>query len=185
MALRPETIAFLRYLQANALLRAKIRAETDCTLLYCGYIPWTGALGNVVEKGMWKDIKDFKKKHPEYNHLETLTEVLGRVAASGTGHPSLLKHVEHIVGAPGFPERPDALILWKALSGIFASNAIGKVSFAIGAGVIPTEKVFASTEVAVLLRNPLVDPISKDMLEYYLRCIESGQTSINVSFIAS
>jgi len=69
------------------------------------------------------------------------------------------------------------------LSGIYASKAIGSVSFYIGSGVSKSNKVFAATEIPVLLRNPHVDPVTKDILSYYQRCIQSGQTAINFGFI--
>ena len=73
-----------------------------------------------------------------------------------------------------------------SLSGIFASNAIGAVSFQVGSEV-SQKKVFAMTEVSVLARNPRVDPLTKELLAYFQRCIHTRQTdiiNINVGFIA-
>jgi hypothetical protein len=45
-------------------------------------------------------------------------------------------------------------------------------------------KVFAATELPVLLRNRAVDPLTRDLLAYYDRCLKSGQSGINTGFIA-
>jgi hypothetical protein len=57
------------------------------------------------------------------------------------------------------------------------------VSFQIGSGVTD-QKVFATTELAVLSRNPNVDVITKDLISYYQRCVDSGNTDIGVGFLA-
>lgn len=82
------------------------------------------------------------------------------------------------------PKNPDGLMIWKALSGIFAANASGAVSFWIGSGVNES-KVFVMAEIKILLRNPNVDPLAKDLLEYYLRCVENKNADMNVGFISA
>jgi hypothetical protein len=109
-----------------------------------------------------------------------LPDVLARIPVPSTGHPNLLKYVQHVERL--VPWKPDGFTLWKALSGIFAANATGSVSFQIGSGVSATEKVFAATEIGVLARNPGIDAITRDLLAYFQRCIQSGQTSVNVGF---
>jgi hypothetical protein len=172
MPLRAETLAFLKYLQSNPLVRAKIRASPSCTLLYAGSF----------FKPAWKEIAELKRANRSYAHLETLPDVLGKTPVPGTRHASLLAYIQHI--EQQVPWKPDGVTLWRVVSGIFASNAVGKISFQIGSNVTRIDKVFASTEVAVLARNPNVDPVSRDLLEYYRRCINSGQADINVGFVA-
>jgi hypothetical protein len=75
--------------------------------------------------------------------------------------------------------------MWRALSGIFAANAEGAVSFQIGSGVTPQRKVFAANEVAVLARNSKVDATTSDLVAYYQRCIASGQPDINTGFMSA
>ncbi len=70
------------------------------------------------------------------------------------------------------------------LSGLFAANAEGAVSFWVGSKVTKTDKVFAATEVAVLSRNPRIDATTRDLLAYFQRCIQSKQPNINLGFIA-
>ena len=82
------------------------------------------------------------------------------------------------------PWRDNDYIVWHAVSGIFASNASGAVSFMIGSGVSKRAlKVFACTEAGVLDRNQDIDQVSKDMLQYYLRCIENGDDGMNVALM--
>lgn len=82
------------------------------------------------------------------------------------------------------PKNPDGLMIWKALSGIFAANAYGAVSFWIGSGV-DESKVFVMTEIKLLLRNPNVDPLANELLEYYLRCVQSKNPDMNARFISA
>jgi hypothetical protein len=58
------------------------------------------------------------------------------------------------------------------------------VSLCILSGVSPEEKVFAATEVSVMLRNPDVDAASKDRLECYKRCMLTKSSDINVAYIS-
>jgi hypothetical protein len=169
MALQPGTRALLSILQAQPALRWQIRAAPDRTLLYSGSF----------FKPIWREIAEQKRSNPQLASKETLPEVLARLPVPGTTYPNLLAFVEDVED----PWQPDGYIVWRALSGIFASNARGSVSFQIGSGVEAT-KVFAVTELGVLLRNPKVDGITKDLLVYFQRCIESRQPNVNLGFIA-
>lgn len=182
MALLPPAQAFLRYLHANPQVRGRIRAGTDRTLLYSGFIHAPTALAGVMAKPMWKELQDLKASLDNLQDKDILTDVLVTVPAPGTPHATLLAYVQTVEAALP-PGSKDVFEIWKALSGIFAANAVGKVSFLIGHGVDPGEKVFAATEIAILLRNPNVDPATKDMLAYYDRCIKQGSFDIGVSLV--
>ena len=172
MSFQPPTRQFLTFLQDNPLIRGQIRAAPDQTLLYAGFF----------FKPMWKEIKDFKAANPEFAQKETLPEVLARVAAPGTGHANLLAYMQTV--EKQVPWKPDSFTLWRALSGIFASNAVGAVSFQIGSGITKSDKVFAATELAVLMRNPNLDAATKELLHYFERCLETKQTNINFGLVA-
>ena len=163
------TRQFLAFLHDNPSIRGRIRARPNRTLLYAG----SGL------KPMWKEIADLKRAHPELAGEETLPEVLATLPVPGTGGSTLLAYAKDVEGQ--VPSRPDGFVMWRALSGIFASNAVGSVSFQIGAGVAREHKVFAATEIWVLLRNPNVDARTRDLLQYYERCIRSGVADLNVS----
>jgi hypothetical protein len=169
MALQPGTRALLTILHAQPALRWQVRAAPDRTLLYSGSF----------FKPIWREISELKRSNPQLASKETLPEVLARLPVPGTTYPSLLAFVQDVED----PWQPDGYIVWRALSGIFASNAQGRVSLQIGSGV-EAKKVFAATELGVLLRNPHVDAVTKDLLAYFQRCIESRQPNVNLGFIA-
>jgi hypothetical protein len=170
MSLQPGTRALLSVLHAQPALRWQIRAAPDCTLLYSGSF----------FKPVWKEIADLKRSNLALSNKETLPDVLARLPVPGTTYPNLLAFVQDVEQ----PWQPDGYVVWRALSGIFASNAVGKVSFQIGSGV-EASKVFAATELNVLLRNPKVDGVTRDLLAYFKRCIESRQPGVNLGFMAS
>jgi hypothetical protein len=172
MVLQPPTQELLSYLQSHPEIRRQIRAAPDKTLVYAGYF----------FKPMWKEIADLKHRYPEVADKDTLPDVLKRIPVPGTSHSNLLAYVQDV--EQKVPWKPDGFTLWKELSALYASGAKGAVSFQIGSGVSPSAKVFAATEVDALLSNPDVDPTTKDMLAYYQRCIQMGQTDINVGFIS-
>ena len=171
MNFRPETLEFLTFLKNHPDLRRQIRAAAGQTLVYAGSF----------FKPMWREIEEFKRTNADYARKETLPEILTRLPAPKPQYANLRAYVETLVDK--VPWQPDGFTIWRALSGIFAANAVGAVSFQIGSG-ITDQKVFAATELAVLSRNPKVDLITKDLLSYYKRCIESGNTEIGVGFIA-
>jgi hypothetical protein len=173
---------FLQYLQAHPEIRSRIHAEEDRTLLY------SGSFFNP----MWKDIK--ARTDPALAGKQTLEDVLWSIALPGTSYTNLAAKVQDViqkVDKDNVDARANRDILWRALSGIFASNARGKVSFQIGDGVSkrldPTKQrnVFAATEIDVLLRNPHVSATTKDLLAYFKRCIQSNQADINLGFISA
>ncbi len=170
MGLQPGTRALLGLLQAQPALRWRIRAAPNCTLLYSGSF----------FKPAWKEIADFKRTHPELASKETLPDVLARLPVPGTTYPSLLAFVQDVEQ----PWQPDGFVVWRALSGIFASNAEGSVSFQVGSG-IGDSKVFAATELGVLLRNPKVDQVTRDLLAYFQRCVQTRQADIHLGFLSA
>jgi hypothetical protein len=172
--LQEPTKKFLSLLRAHPEIRHRIRAAPNRTLLYAGSF----------FKPMWKEIEDYKRTHPEVAHKETLNEVLRQIVVPGTAS-SLFALVEHLESEWKEPKEPQRFIVWRALSGIFASNATGSVSFQIGSAVTAEKKAFAATEVGVLLRNPKVDANTKDLLAYFQRCIQSHQADINLGFISA
>ena len=196
--LHPATTEFLKFLHANPAIRRQIRAFPDKTLLYAGDLPnpfataWFAALpptwrpaqqpktrdGQVVT-GVWNRLDVPENREPYLRDKEILPQVLKRIPLPGSQFPNLLAYAEDVHRQ--VPPKPDQAILWRALSGIFASNAVGAVSFFMG-GDVTAVKVFASTEIPVLLRNPNVDALTTDMLAYYQRCIAAGDPSL-ASFI--
>jgi hypothetical protein len=168
MPLQQSTRDFLIYLQKNKPVRDRIKADRDKTLLYAG----------VVFAPAWREMEAFQRKHP--GTVQMLPDVLKRIAAP-PGSSGTLN--DHVLALTRTLPPADQLVVWKALSGILASNAEGTVYFYVGSGVDRAGKVFPSTEISVLARNPKVSYESKQLLEYYLRCVRNKQTSMNMGFL--
>jgi hypothetical protein len=176
MVIDDETKVFLKYLKAHPEIRSRIHAGHDRTLLYSGdfFNP------------LWKEIT--ARTDPALANKQILQDVLVLIAVPGTGYANLLAYVQAVAKRV---DKANGDLLWRALSGIFASNATGAVSFQIGKGVSKevraddTRNVFAATEIDVLLRNPHVDATTKDLLAYFKRCIQSKQADINLGFISA
>ena len=171
MPLLQSTKEFLRFLKKNPIIRSKITAPPNATLLYAG---------NFI-RPVWQELEQLRRTKRDIATKILLPDVLANIKTPAQVHPTLLawaKALDNLV-----PWKENGFIVWRALSGIYASNARGTVSFYIGSGVIRDEKVFAATELPVLLRNPKVNAVTKNVLAYYQRCIRNGQSAINFGFI--
>jgi hypothetical protein len=168
MAIQPQTRDFLNYLQQNKGVRDLIRAERNKTLLYAG--EFSGPI--------WSQVESFQRKHP--GAVQILPDVLKSIPAP-TGHAGTLK--DHVDALTHTVPSNDQLVIWEALSGIFASNAEGTVYFSVGSGIDPMDKVFPSTEISVLMRNPRVSAVPRQLVEYYQRCVREKKTDINTGFM--
>jgi hypothetical protein len=131
---------------------------------------------------MWKEIAELKGSDAQYADKETLPDVLVRIPVPGRPYANLLEWVKDLERIE--PWRDNGFVAWRAVSGIFAANATGAVSFRVGSGITRAEKVFAATEIGVLARNPKVDALTRDILAYYQRCLQSGQADMNFGFVA-
>ena len=176
---QPATKQFFKFLQDNPAIRNQIHAAPGKTLVYSG----------TFFAAAWKEIQARKLTDPQVAEKEILPEVLARIHVPGKllpnpakPFPTLLAYVKDLEGR--VPSNPDAFMIWRALSGLFCANASGAVSFWIGGGVNDS-KVFVATEIKVLLRNPNVTPLTKDLLEYYLRCVQNKNADMNVGFISA
>jgi len=150
----------------------RIAAPPNCTLLYAG----------TFFRPVWQELERLRALHPELAAKRLLPDVLAQVTTPGQVAPTLLAWAKSLDNLT--PWSANGFVAWRALSGIYASNAVGTVSFYVGSGISKASKVFAATEVPVLLRNPNVDTVTKDILGYYQRCVQSGQSAVNLGFIA-
>jgi hypothetical protein len=172
MALQQPIKDLLSFLRRNPGIRMRIAAPPDSTLLYAG----------AFFRPVWQELERLRASHPELAAKRLLPDVLAQIPTPGQPAPTLLawaKSLDSLV-----PWSANGFIAWRALSGIYASNAVGAVSFYVGSGITKAGKVFAATEVPVLLRNSNVDAVTKDILGYYQRCIQSGQSAVNFGFVA-
>ena len=139
MPLLPQTKALLQFLNKNPLVRSQIAAPCDATILYAG---------RLIQPA-WMEIEAWKRSMPQMATKMTLPDVLAGVKLLGQPFPDLLLWAKSLDSLS--PWKDNGFIGWRALSGIFASNARGSVSFVIGSGVTRQDKVFAATEVAIFL----------------------------------
>ena len=171
MPLQRATKELLMFLHDNPNLRSRIRAPANATLLYAGNF----------FRPVWQELEQLKRTNALIATKTLLPEVLASIQTPAQPHPNLLAWAKSIDALD--PWKDNRFVAWRALSGIFAANATGAVSFCVGSKVARGEKVFAATELPVLMRNPNVDPLTKDILAYYQRCLRTGQTSMNFGFI--
>ncbi len=185
MALSSRTTLFLRYLHDHPAVRRALRASPGKALFYAGELKNT--IGNSYygfgyDAPVWRSLLALQKTEPQWADKEILPQVMERVPAPDTKFPSLRHYAESVEEElrRTLPrESPDMLIMWRALSGIYAANASGAVSFYLGAQAGAPQKVFAATEIWILLRNAQVDDTTRDYLAYLKRCLESGQADLN------
>lgn len=171
MSLLPQTKELLGLLQKNPAIRARIAAAPNTTLLYAG---------NFI-RPVWQELEQLKRTNSAFARKQVLPDVLAAIQTPGRAHPTLLAWAKALDTLA--PWKENGFIAWRALSGLFAANAVGTVSFYIGSNIVKSEKVFAATELPVLARNPNVDPMTKDILAYYQRCVQSGHTAVNFGYI--
>ncbi len=172
LALLPPTRDLLRHLHDHPSLRSQIAAPADKTLLYAGQ--WV--------RPVWQELAELRRSNPQVADKVMLPDVLGRLLTPGAPELTLLAWAKAIDKLG--PWRDNGFVVWRALSGLFAANAKGTVSFVVGEGVSRADKVFAATELAVLQRNGHVDEKTQDILAYYQRCLDRGQSALNFGFIA-
>jgi len=144
MALLQQTRQLMTFLRDNPQIRARIAAPPNSTLVYCGSFMWPA----------WQEIEELRRTWPQAASKRLLPEVLAGIHTPGQPYPTLLawaKAVEH-------PWLDNGFIAWRALSGIYAANAKGAVSFYIASNVTKG-KVFAATELPVLCAIPMSMPL--------------------------
>ena len=165
MPLLAQTKAMLSFLQKNPAIRARIAAPPNTTLLYAGNF----------FRPVWQEIEQLKRTNQAIASKRLLPDVLAAIQTPGQAHPNLLAWAKSLDNPTLAPWKENGFVGWRALSGIFAANAVGSVSFCIGSGISKGEKVFAATELPVMARNLNVDPVTKDILAYYQRCLAWGK----------
>jgi hypothetical protein len=172
MPLLQDTRSFLEYLRQHKEVRDRIKAGRDKTTLYAGN----------VFAAAWREVQILQSKQP--GTMETLHDVLSKLPAPPPGPGTLQSYAESLAQKERVVNGARSeRVIWRALSGIFASNAEGKVWFYLGSEVAPDTKVFALTEVHVLKRNPRITSESQDMLAYFERCVRNRNAEMNAGFL--
>ncbi|MCW3473571.1 hypothetical protein [Limobrevibacterium gyesilva] len=172
MPLLQETRDFLIFLRQNSLLRRRIAAPPDKTLIYAG----------TLFKPAWKELAEIRARNPGDNNFELLPDVLNRLPPPPGAAGTLKTYVEVLTDERRMPWKDNGFVIWRALSGIYASNAIGKVYVYVGSG-ITRQKVLATTEINVLARNPNIDPVSLEVIRYIQDCVRTKNGNINFGYM--
>ena len=110
-----------------------------------------------------------------------LPDVLARILVAGQPFPCLLewaKALDHLT-----PWKENGFLVCVPYP-VLCSEVRSAVSFYIGSGISKADKVFAATELGVIARNPNVDGVTKDMVAYFKRCLETKSVDINSGFIS-
>jgi hypothetical protein len=164
------TKAFLHYLGQHLELRHRIRAAPNCAIAY---------VGDFSDGAAWKRLLRRQLSDPRENDFQMLPDVLKKIlcppdlyAEVGLITPpavrTLLDYAQFLTGAGDYPAQipvEDGFIIWRALSGIFMSNAMGRVRLMVGEAPTPGTKVFFRTEVFVLDRNPKIDVFARGAVQ--------------------
>jgi hypothetical protein len=169
MRLQPQTVSFLSYLRQNKPIRDRISAPPHRTMLYAGHFT----------KAAWQELDDYRSNTP-IGQFVTLPDALVRIPGEGKDL-NLLSTVQLL--EKQVPWQPDGFTIWRALSGIFAANAIGHVYLYVGSGVDTKTKVFAATEIRVLAKNQKLHPVMKRAVQHLLNCVNSRQSDINFGYL--
>lgn len=176
------TKAFLAFLQKHPDLRQRIAAAPGRTVAYAG---------DFTDGAAWQRLQRRQIGAPGTNDFQMLPDVLraipcppGLYAAVSLVTPpgvrTMYEYVGFLTGDKGLgyvaqvPWSDDGFIVWRALSGIFMSNARGRVRIMLGDVAAPGEKVFFRTEVFVLDRNPNIDMFSREAIGALRTRIKSG-----------
>ena len=157
MKLDPELLAVFGFLQKHPAVRTRLVAPPDKTVVYSG-----GAQTTSGFHAGWRLLAHAKAKEPQRFDYVTVEERLRQFHVVELGE-SLFEHANRVSDSlKGRGLEDQALILWRALSGIYVQGARGKVRVLILPGAAIGSSVFALTEVSVLLRSDVLQQIQID-----------------------
>lgn len=178
--LAAETKAFNQYLNKNPAFRDQLRAAPGKTVAYAG---------SFEDVAAWVRLLRGQLGDPWQNDYQMLPDVLRQITcptdlfkAVGLVTPpqivTLLDFVQYLTGDGPWPAKvpwqPDGFTIWRVLSGIFMSNATGRVRILVGDVTDPASKVFFRTEIFVLERNPAIDIHARGAIHTLRQRIKSG-----------
>jgi hypothetical protein len=157
--LDPELLGVLSFLQKHRSVRQRIAAPVNKTVVYSGGLPVSN--GDDLHAA-WKLLEQAKAKDPSRFDYVTLEERLRQFHAVEWGE-TLFDHANRV--AKSLKDRKldsQAVILWRALSGIYVQGARGRVRALVVPGPAIAGSVFSLTEVSVLLRPDVLRQIEID-----------------------
>jgi len=172
----PALRAVLKFLQRSPAVRARLCAPRDRTVVYSGAIE---SVDGVF--AAWRLLAQAKASDPLRFDYVTLEERLRQFHVTEFGE-TLFEHANRVsADLTARKLEAQALILWRALSGIYVQGATGRVRALILPGSDPARirrSVFALTEVNVLLRPNVLANIDLDaaLLRDFRATVRGGNT---------
>ena len=155
--LDPQLLAVLSFLRRHPAVRQRIPAAVDKTVVYSG-----GMAGSDGIHAAWRLLAQAKAQDPKRFDYVTLEERLRQFHVVEFGE-SLFDHANRVAAALKLRGLDDqAMILWRALSGIYVQGARGKVRALVLPGTNIARSIFNLTEVSVLLRPDVLRQIEID-----------------------
>jgi hypothetical protein len=156
-ALDPALTRFLQFLARHPQVRQRLAAPPGRTVVYSGAIR-----GEHDVLPAWQALAQAKAADPMRFDYVTLEERLRQFHAVEFGE-SLFDHARRVARSLNLLGRPhEALVLWRALSGIYVQGAKGPVRALVMPGPGIARSVFSLTEVSVLLRPDVLRQIEID-----------------------
>jgi hypothetical protein len=171
MSLDPALTRFLQFLARHPQVRQRLAAPPDCTVVYSGKVQDGEEL-----IGAWQLLARRKAQDPRANNYVTLEERLRQFHAVEFGE-SLFDHARRVARSLNLLGRNhEAVILWRALSGIYVQGAKGRVRALVVPGAEIAASVFNLTEVKVLLQPDVLQQISIDpeLLRNFRQQVQAG-----------
>ena len=171
MKLDPELLSILSFLRKHPAVRQRIPAPSDKTVVYSGGINNSAGVHQA-----WRMLAQAKAQDPQRFDYVTVEERLRQFHVVEFGE-TLLDHANRVADSLKRRNLDDqALILWRALSGIYVQGAKGKVRALIMPGSTVGGSVFSLTEVHVLLRPDVLKQIEMDpeLLRGFRTTVKAG-----------
>jgi hypothetical protein len=171
MSLDPELLDVLSFLRKHPAVRQRIPAPPDKTVVYSG--EQTGSDG---VHAAWRLLAQAKTQDPRRFDYVTVEERLRQFHVVQFGE-SIFDHAIRVSASLKRRNLDDqALILWRALSGIYVQGAQGRVRMLIMPGSAIGRSVFGLTEVQVLLRPDVLKQIQVDpeLLRGFRAAVRAG-----------
>lgn len=169
--IHPELRAVMVFLNKHAAVRTRIAAPPNKTIVYSGGVDSVQGVFRA-----WKMLADAKTQDPRRFDYVTLEERLRTLHVTDFGE-TLFEHANRVsreLERKGAGDQ--ALILWRALSGIYVRGAVGRVRALVLPGPGIGKSVFSLTEVQVLLRPDVLSKIDIDanLLREFRTTVKAG-----------
>jgi len=176
----PALHRFLVFLNRHPEVRHKLAAPKDKTIVYCGNE--VGPDGESI--AVWQHLDLLKRQDPQKHDYVTVTDRLRNFHVTAFGE-SLWDHANWVskdieCAKPGDEGKREAVVIWRAPSGIDVQGARGRVRTYVKPDESIKEKVLALVEVKLLTRPDVLEQIETDaqaLHNFRIEVLQSGRTN--------